>query len=497
MTSGTSRPVRAALGATRAAICGLLAACITPAALAQSDMHAHLFAGASAAMTRARQANADLLAPLTFEQGTEAYAKAEDLFDHHRPVDRIQGLLQIASSAFSDAVDAAKTAQAEFATVLKARSDAMSAGAPRVSAKLWAQAETLLRSAASSLEEGTTGKARKDAGEAQGIYRSAELEAVKETLLGPARELLARAEAMNVASNARQTFERAGQRLELAEALIKQNRYDLTEARHLAAEAKYEAAHAIYLHEIISQMEERKSSFEDALLLSESAIARIAAALNTHVGFDGGLDPVVEQIIAAVRSRDSARAGLADSLRRLREENEALLLRLSPAERGAPAGIARTDEARKAEERQQINTAVARAGRFFAPREGRVLRDGNTVIIRLYALEFTSDRNALAAGSGEVLARVDKAIRLFPDCHVKVEGHTEPGESETLNQKVSEARAAAVADYLRAFPPPAKLIESEGWGSSRPIADNATKEGRGRNRRIDIVIFPDGAAVHH
>ncbi|HUI10047.1 MAG TPA: OmpA family protein, partial [Bacteroidota bacterium] len=263
-----------------------------------------------------------------------------------------------------------------------------------------------------------------------------------------------------------------------------------------AGEAKYEAAHAIFLHGAITRMEGRASSSEDAMLGAESAIGRVASALNVRAGFDEGYDPVIEEIIAAVRSRDSARTALADSLSQLREENETLRMRLASGERGATGGSLRTDELRWSEERQRVNTAIAGAGKLIAQREGRLLRDGNTVIIRLYALEFTPDTNSLGPGSGELLARVDKAIRLFPDCHVKVEGHTEAGESETLNQKVSEARAAAVADYLRAFPPPAKLIESEGWGSSRPIADNSTADGRARNRRIDIVIFPYGAAVH-
>ncbi|HUI09886.1 MAG TPA: hypothetical protein VL221_06140, partial [Bacteroidota bacterium] len=236
MTSGASRPFRFADGGTRAALLALLVGCTVAAARAQSDIHTHLFAGASAAMTRARQANADLLAPQTFERGTDAYATAEDLFDRHRPVDAIREQLLLASTAFGEALDAARTAQTGFASVLQARADAMSAGAPRASAKLWVQAESKLRSAASLLENGKASDARADAGEAQGMYRSSELEAIKETLLGPAGELLARADAMNAASNAPETYDRAVQLLDQAETQIRQNRYDLTEARRLAGE---------------------------------------------------------------------------------------------------------------------------------------------------------------------------------------------------------------------------------------------------------------------
>jgi outer membrane protein OmpA-like peptidoglycan-associated protein len=289
-------------------------------------------------------------------------------------------------------------------------------------------------------------------------------------------------------------MERAYQCLELAEAMVKQNRYDITEARRLAGEAKYEAAHAIYLHEIISQLEEHKTTFEDAILLSETTIARIASALNTRVRFDGGFEPVVQQIITAVETRDSARTKMAESLRRLRAENRVLLRRLASLEPGGgPTSGLSQDAQQKEEEQERSKSAVALASSFFNPREGSVLRDGDTVVLRIFGLTFSRENNALEPASSELLSKIDHAIRLFPNCQLTVEGHTEAGENETLNQKNSEARAAAVAAYLRMFPAASALIESQGWGSSCPITESITAEGRARNKRIDVVISPDGA----
>ena len=72
-----------------------------------------------------------------------------------------------------------------------------------------------------------------------------------------------------------------------------------------------------------------------------------------------------------------------------------------------------------------------------------------------------------------------------------MEAHTETGENETLNQKISERCAATVAAYLKKSPPVSSLIESRGWGSNSPIADSSTAEGHARNRRIDVVISPE------
>nr|HPK66330.1 OmpA family protein [Thermoanaerobaculia bacterium] len=55
------------------------------------------------------------------------------------------------------------------------------------------------------------------------------------------------------------------------------------------------------------------------------------------------------------------------------------------------------------------------------------------------------------------------------------------------NQKLSEARAAAVRDYLTAHGVAASRLTSAGFGASQPVADNATELGRARNRRVEIV----------
>lgn len=463
-------------------------------AVAQSDIHAQIFRDASEARTRAKQVEADLLAPRSFDRGTVAYARAENLFSRQKPLDDITEQVRLAAQNFTQAFEAGKTAQTDFAVTLKARSDAISSDAVRLSPVLWDKAEKILLLAAASLEDGDPGAAHKEAGEAHGIYRSAELDAIKLSLLTPARELLVRAEQLNVKATARETMDRAYQCLELAEAMVKQNRYDITEARRLAGEAKYEAAHAIYLHEIISQMQEHQTTFEDAILLSETAVGRIASGLNTRARFDGGYEPVVQQIITAVRSRDSARATLAENLRRLRSENAALHRRLASLE--PRAGTARgPDPVQKKEEEQRTNSAVALAGTFFAPREAVVLRDGETVVLRIFGLAFSHDDSALMSESFELLSKIDHAIRLFPNCQLTVEGHTEAGENETLNQKISETCASTVAAYLKTSPPATQLIESRGWGSSCPVSDGSTPEGRARNKRIDVVITPESKSV--
>ncbi len=65
-------------------------------------------------------------------------------------------------------------------------------------------------------------------------------------------------------------------------------------------------------------------------------------------------------------------------------------------------------------------------------------------------------------------------------------GHTDSIGTDAYNQKLSERRAAAVKDYLVSKGIPAAKVTTIGKGETQPVATNKTKEGRQKNRRVDI-----------
>ena len=69
-----------------------------------------------------------------------------------------------------------------------------------------------------------------------------------------------------------------------------------------------------------------------------------------------------------------------------------------------------------------------------------------------------------------------------------VEGHTDSLGPEELNRDLSQRRAQSVEDYLAAAGIDEARIVSVGFGEDRPIASNATPEGRAQNRRVDLVL---------
>jgi outer membrane protein OmpA-like peptidoglycan-associated protein len=75
------------------------------------------------------------------------------------------------------------------------------------------------------------------------------------------------------------------------------------------------------------------------------------------------------------------------------------------------------------------------------------------------------------------------------DLRIEISGHTDNAGTDAINDKLSQARADAVKNYLLAASVAANRIQSKGYGSLKPIATNETEEGRQANRRVEFAIL--------
>lgn len=91
------------------------------------------------------------------------------------------------------------------------------------------------------------------------------------------------------------------------------------------------------------------------------------------------------------------------------------------------------------------------------------------------------------------LDQVAQTLVTYPSTLVDVYGHTDPSGGDRINIPLSQNRAQAVASYLTQRGVNPARIATQGFGSSRPIADNSTEAGRAQNRRVEIRIAPAAA----
>lgn len=108
--------------------------------------------------------------------------------------------------------------------------------------------------------------------------------------------------------------------------------------------------------------------------------------------------------------------------------------------------------------------------------------------VALRNLFFETDKSDLNDASITELANVIQLLNDNPTLHIEIEGHTDNTGSKAHNQKLSEARAKTVVEYLVAHGIDAGRLTSKGYGFSKPVASNKTAEGRAENRRTELLV---------
>jgi outer membrane protein OmpA-like peptidoglycan-associated protein len=104
-------------------------------------------------------------------------------------------------------------------------------------------------------------------------------------------------------------------------------------------------------------------------------------------------------------------------------------------------------------------------------------------------VQFETGTAALKAESDAVLGQVARVLADHPELElVEVQGHTDDTGTPELNQRLSDDRARAVVTWLAGHGVAASRLVAKGYGQERPIADNATEEGRAKNRRVEFRV---------
>ncbi len=111
-------------------------------------------------------------------------------------------------------------------------------------------------------------------------------------------------------------------------------------------------------------------------------------------------------------------------------------------------------------------------------------------IVILEQVQFDTGKATIKKESDELLDSVAKVLAEHPEIlKIEVQGHTDNKGAKGLNKKLSENRAKAVKEALEKRGVAADRLVSKGYGPEKPIADNATDEGRAKNRRVQFIVL--------
>jgi outer membrane protein OmpA-like peptidoglycan-associated protein len=115
-------------------------------------------------------------------------------------------------------------------------------------------------------------------------------------------------------------------------------------------------------------------------------------------------------------------------------------------------------------------------------------RDARGLIVTLPGIFFDTGKSQLTPGARNTLTKIADQLKGESTVRIAVEGHTDSVGSDDSNQRLSEARANAVRDFLVNAGVSSAAISSSGQGEGVPVATNNTAAGRQQNRRVELII---------
>ena len=455
-----------------------------------NDLRASLFSETDKLLAQVQAEQANLLSPTNFKNAMNKYNEAEKKFKQGKQIKDIERKLSEAKKALEKCLEVAKLGKVIFESNLKSREDALKANAPEYSKEIYETAESEFVSAAKKLERGDVKNVKKKIPKIDNLYNQAELNAIKVSIIGNVRNLLKEAKDIEAHKYAPITYANTQKFLNEAEAILNSKNRSEASAQEKAEEAELQAKHAIFLTRQIKWLKKNQKEWENFILDRETLIEGIASELGFSAHFDEGLDKPLKESINIAKLLQSEKRQLLKEVEEKNSEiqklNEELQL-FREKERGLQAEL--QEQQYKLEMKRRREERFLSIENMFAPQESIVLRKGDDLILRLIGLTFPSGKAIIETEYFILLATVQRALRKFPNSSISIEGHTDSVGDDRYNENLSYERAMAVKRYLVANMGLAEnRITALGFGETRPIASNETREGKAQNRRIDIVI---------
>jgi outer membrane protein OmpA-like peptidoglycan-associated protein len=110
-------------------------------------------------------------------------------------------------------------------------------------------------------------------------------------------------------------------------------------------------------------------------------------------------------------------------------------------------------------------------------------------------LLYDFDSSEIRAEAGRNLGNLARSLAKYPNTNILIVGHTDATGTSEFNQQLSVRRAEAALSYLGGQGIASSRVRAIGRGEAEPVAPNDTEAGRQSNRRIEIAIYANAAAI--
>ena len=449
---------------------------------------------------------------------SEAYLGAAMLATDQQKDDDASKALQRANETLQEARQTARGFQQQYRELLTLRLDAIAVTEAHAAAvrdenqpsyqHLIDSAEAALNASIQTMEAGQLNQSRQHADEARTLYTQA-LDKTIPWLSEEAAAAVARAAASGAKKYAPVTYQAAKKKAgELRAYTI--NKTSAMPPHPLEALNLAHQARTLTLQ--VKLWRRKTGSHEKIVLKAKEFRQQLAKTLGLKVHENVLLADVsnnnVQQAVAALKKElaDERKGRAEDSVQLKKRYAVELQTRLSALQEELLAAkntqltemkeafrtkITRAEEDyRSTLEKETFETRRQKAVHaLFKKGEASILANlDGSLIIRLSNLRFGSNKSKIDSKYFDMLGRLKKALAVYSDRNVRIEGHTDNHGEVKANQKLSLKRAEAVRDFLIAAGTDGGRLKALGYGEVRPIASNEFEKGRAMNRRIDVAI---------
>lgn len=420
-------------------------------------------------MEEALKNQVDILADSQFEDGRKSLGDAKEGLKKGRKSEVILEKAAMAKAYFQDATKMAQTRRALAGRILEARQAALHAGL-RNSSPLLGELDEVDDDLKSETKQFSRELTPTKFSEFQKKYLALETKAVQ------FRELNSAHAAIQGAT--RDTAKK------LAPNSLRTASLDYTNAENTIAQSPRNPE--MYKQSV-------QTALESAMMLQD--------VMDVIKGAKGTPENIAVQIVTQKRALgeltsnvDRLRANLQSTQQTLQEREGALKVTESELRKTEGAlqetkGVLKSqgEQLARASRQVRFQQAMDEARKTVPQSDALVYQQGNTLVFRLKRINFQSGKAVIPDSSKPVLEKVNSIISRLDAEQVIVQGHTDSVGAADVNQKLSEQRAVAVADYLSSLRSGYPL-QFVGYGETMPIASNETADGRATNRRVDLIV---------
>jgi len=427
----------------------------------------------------------NVLAPTWFAKAESSLGKAKKGLEKGEELSEILRNTAERQAHLLKAEEITKVTRTTLADLIKSRDLARQAGAAKLGYD-YTDAEQTFLSLTSAIERGDLAYAEKRKTGLTETFRSLELRAIKTETLGEVRRLIEQAKNSRVDKIAPQSFNIAQNKLSEADAFITQHPYEKEMMHQKANEALFMSQR---MFQIVDQSDKIKNMKpEEMTLWVEKILYEITAKLAATDMRNQPYETQVKNIVGSIDALQKDRQFMFDKVKTLKSEIETKDSQIADLE-------GKTREQQIVKERlaaeKRFNELFIEVQNFFSSDEAEVYKKGNSLVIRLRAIQFPVGKSVIMPDNYPLLSKIQQSIRTFGEPDVIIEGHTDSTGSTELNELLSQQRAESVRQYLLANKTLSyDRIVAVGYGSSKPLASNETEEGRAVNRRINVIIKP-------